>query len=159
MIFWQMGVIDTFSVLKLCVNCGSQYTGIVSFLAAGNFSYIGPKVLLEPVFGFGTSYKFVMAAATAVDRWQRITTLASFIAASEGALTTDPTTNSAIGCAVAFKISYMRAILARGGSSQHIVNSLLKNFIIVVDSIKTPIVHPYRAQFSNNFKITINNMF
>ena len=45
----------------------------------------------------------------------------------------------------------MRAILARGGH--------LKDFTIVVDSIKTPMVHPYRAQFTDNCKITINNMF
>ena len=48
MIFWQIGLVDTFNVLKLCVNCGSQYVGIVLSSAAGNFSDIGPKVFLEP---------------------------------------------------------------------------------------------------------------
>ena len=51
LIFWQMGLVDTFSVLKLCINCGSQYGGIVVTSAAGNFSEIGSKVLLEPVLG------------------------------------------------------------------------------------------------------------
>ena len=159
MIFWQIGLVDTFNVLKLCVNCGSQYVGIVLSSAAGNFSDIGPKVLLEPVLGLGTAYQFVKAAAPAAERSQRIATLASFLAASGGALSTDPTTNGAIGAAVASKIGYMRAILARGGSSQHILNPSLKDFTIVVDSIKTPMVHPYRAQFTDNCKITINNMF
>jgi hypothetical protein len=157
MIFWQMGIVDTFNVLKLCVNCGSQYVGIVLSSAAGNFSDIGPKVLLEPVLGLGTGYQFVKAAATAAERRQRIATLASFLAASGGALSTDPTTNGAIGAAVASKIGYMRAILARGG--EHILNPSLKDFTIVVDSIKTPMVHPYRAQLTDNCKITINNMF
>ena len=159
MIFWQMGIVDTFNVLKLCVNCGSQYVGIVLSSAAGNFSDIGPKVLLEPVLGLGTGYQFVKAAATAAERRQRIATLASFLAASGGALSTDPTTNGAIGAAVASKIGYMRAILARGGGSQHILNPSLKDFTIVVDSIKTPMVHPYRAQFTYNSKMIIDNMF
>ena len=72
MIFWQIGLVDTFNVLKLCVNCGSQYVSIVLSSAAGNFSDIGPKVLLEPVLGLGTGYQFVKAAATAAERRQRM---------------------------------------------------------------------------------------
>jgi len=57
----------------------------------------------------------------------------------------------------------MRAILTRGGGSYNIAKSIssssLKEFAIVVDSVKTPMVHPYRAQFTANCKITINNMF
>ena len=59
MIFWSLGF-----VLKLCLNCGSQYIGIVLPLTAGNLSDIDPKVLLEPILGLGTSYRFVQAAAT-----------------------------------------------------------------------------------------------
>ena len=116
MLFWNLGLVDTFSVIKLCVNCGSQYMGVVLSSAAGNTTELGIKSVLEPILGFGTSYQFVMAAATAIERRQRIATLASFLAASGGALTTDPTTNAAMGAAVASKIAYMRAILARGGS-------------------------------------------
>jgi hypothetical protein len=97
MLFWNMGLVDTFSVIKLCINCGSQYVGVVLSSAAGNFSDIGPKVLFEPVLGLGTGYQFVKAAATAAERRQRIATLASFLAASAGAVNTDPTTNAAIG--------------------------------------------------------------
>lgn len=28
-IFWNLGLVDTFSVLKFCINCGSQYRDIV----------------------------------------------------------------------------------------------------------------------------------
>ena len=143
----------------MCINCSSQYVSIVIASAAGNVSEISPKVLLEPVFGLGTGYKFVKAAATAAERRQRIATLACFLAASGGALNTDPTTNGVIGAAITSKIGYMKAILARGGNSQHIVNSSFKHFTIVVDSLKTPIVHPYRVQFTNNCKITTNNLF
>lgn len=164
MLFWNIGLVDTFSVLKLCVNCGSQYIGVVLSSAAGNFSDIGPKVLFEPVLGLGTSYQFVKAAATVAERRQRIATLASFLAASGGALSTDPTTNGAMGAAVASKIGYMRAILARGGSlqiNQYVLTPSLKEFTIIADSIKTPVleVHPYRLQFTANSKIIINNMF
>ena len=164
MLFWNMGLVDTFSVIKLCINCGSQYASVVLSSAAGNFSDIGPKVLFEPVLGLGTGYQFVKAAATAAERRQRIATLASFLAASAGAVNTDPTTNAAIGSAVASKIAYMKGILARGGSlqrNQYVLNPSLKDFIITVDSIKTPIleIHPYRTQFTCNSKMIIDNMF
>jgi hypothetical protein len=78
MIFWKVGLVDTFNVLKLCVNCGSQYVDIVLSLAAGNFSDICPKVLLEPVLGLGTGYQFVKAASTATERRQRISNVSFF---------------------------------------------------------------------------------
>ncbi len=90
--------------------------------------------------------------------------IASFLAASGGALSADPTTNTAMGAAVASKIGYMKAILARGGSlqrNQYVLTPSLKDFTIIADSIKTPVleVHPYRAQFTANCKISTNNMF
>ena len=54
--FWQVGLVDTFSMIQFCINTGSQYGAIVLAAAAGNVSDIGPKVLLEPVLGLGTGY-------------------------------------------------------------------------------------------------------
>lgn len=68
LLLWKSGLVDRFSVFKVCVNCGSQYLGVVVAFAAGNFSEIEPKILLEPVLGFGTSYKFVQAAATVAEK-------------------------------------------------------------------------------------------
>lgn len=48
---WQVGMVDTYSLIQFCVNSGSQYAAIVVASAAGNFSEIGPKFLLEPIFG------------------------------------------------------------------------------------------------------------
>lgn len=132
MIFWHIGLVDTFSVIKLCVNTGSQYVGIVLSSAAGNTSNLSPRNLLEPILGLSTGYQFVQAAATAVERKQRIATLALFLAASGGALTADPCTNAALGSAIASKISYMKRILARGGSMSKIQNYPK----IIVESIK-----------------------
>lgn len=161
-LLWKMGVVDTFNVLKVCANCGSQYMGIVLSSAAGNFSDIGPKVLLEPVFGLGTGIQYVAAAATIAEKRRRIATLAAFLSTSAAALTTDPTTNAAVGGAVASKIAYMQAILARGGSSQiqqYVLIPSLKNFRIIADSNPVLAVHPYRAQFTYSSKMIINNMF
>lgn len=83
MLFWNIGLVDTFSVLKLSVNCGSQYMGVVLPSTAGNFSDIWPKVLFEPLLGLGTSYQFVKVAATVVERRQKIITLACFLVASD----------------------------------------------------------------------------
>ena len=45
--FWQVGLVDTFSLIQFCINTGSQYGAIIAAAAAGNFSDIGPKILLE----------------------------------------------------------------------------------------------------------------
>jgi hypothetical protein len=47
MIFWNLGLVDTFSVVKLCVNCGSQYMGVVLSSAAGNSSDLGITSLIR----------------------------------------------------------------------------------------------------------------
>ena len=39
--FWQVGLVDTFSLIQFCINTGSQYGAIVVASAAGNFSDIG----------------------------------------------------------------------------------------------------------------------
>ncbi len=164
--FWQVGLVDTFSLIQFCINTGSQYGAIVAASAAGNFSDIGPKVLFEPIIGLGTSYQFIRAAQTAAERRARIATLAAFLSTSgASAVTTDPATNAALGGAVASKIAYMRAILTRGGGSYNIAKSIssssLKEFAIIVDSVKTPVldIHPYRTEFTYNSKMIIDNMF
>jgi len=162
-IFWQAGLVDTFSLIQFCINSGSQYGAIVVASAAGNFSEISPKVLFEPIFGLGISYKFVLAAKTAAERRARIATLAAFLSTSvTSAATLDPATNAGLGGAVASKISHMREILIRGGSlTKSISSSSLKDFVIIVDSVKTPALEmdPYRTQFTYNSKLIIDNMF
>ena len=164
--FWQVGLVDTFSLIQFCMNTGSQYGAIVAASASGNFSDFGPKVLLEPIIGLGTGYQFIRAARMAAERRSRIATLAAFLSTSgAAAVTTDPATNVGVGAAVATKIAYMRAILARGGGNYDITklipSSSLKEFEIVADSVKTPVldIHPYRTQFTCNSKMIIHNMF
>ena len=109
-----------------------------------------------------------MAAANAVERRQRIATLASFLSASAGALTTDPTTNAAMGGAVASKIAYMKEILAARGGSQQLLeyvlttslkNYLMKNSSITVNSVVTPLLSPAQIQLQETNKLIIQNMF
>jgi hypothetical protein len=146
--------VDTFSALQICVNYGSQYTGVVLASAAGNFSDLSMKSLVEPILGLGTSYQFVRSAASAAERRQRIATLAAFFAASGAALTTDPTTNVAMGSVITSNIAYMQAVmLSRGGSSQIPKTFLLKDFAMVAK------VHPPRTKFTESSKIIIENMF
>ena len=94
-----MGLVDTFSLVKLCINAGSQYGAIVVAAAAGNASDFNPKVVLAPLFGLGTSYKYIRAAQTSVELRARIATLAAFLYASAAAaLTLDPATNGCSCC-------------------------------------------------------------
>lgn len=54
---WQLGLVDTLTLLQFCINCGAQYTGLTLGEAAGYMGDIGPSVLLAPVQGLGTSYQ------------------------------------------------------------------------------------------------------
>lgn len=104
-----------------------------------------------------------MAAANAVERRQRIATLASFFSASAGALTTDPTTNAAMGAVVASKIAYMKAIIAtRGGSQEfleYVLTPSLKNYLITVNPVVNPVLSPAQIQLQETNKLIIQNMF
>jgi hypothetical protein len=167
LLFWQLGLVDTFTMIQFFIKTGSQYGAIVVAAAAGNFSDIGPKVLLEPVFGLGTSYQFIKAAQTAAERKARIATLAAFLATSAGsAITTNPATNAAVGGAIASKIAYMRAILVRGGSdqlSEYFLIPSLKDFAIMANPIKTtvvpPLLSPAQMEFQDNCKLINQNLF
>ena len=153
------------------VNGALQYGAVSVGAAGGNFSQIGLKeVLLEPIKGLGTGYQYIRLADNMADRYARVATLATMLSASAGtALTADPTTNVAIGGAVAAKIAYMREIIrTRGGSSQpqilpskYVSISSLKDFKIIVDSPTVPVssitvpvsnVHPYCAEFTAQSK-------
>ena len=58
----------------------------------------------------------------------------------------------------------MRSILARGGGSSNITQSISspssKEFAIIFDSVKNPVldIHPYRIEFTYNSKMIIDNM-
>jgi len=73
--------------------------------------------------------------------------------------------NAAVGSAVASKIAYIGAILTRGGGSYNITKSIssssLKEFAIIVDSVKTPFLesHSYRTEVTYNSKMIIDNIF
>nr|YP_009029089.1 hypothetical protein [Cylindrotheca closterium]YP_009029150.1 hypothetical protein [Cylindrotheca closterium]AGH28624.1 hypothetical protein [Cylindrotheca closterium]AGH28681.1 hypothetical protein [Cylindrotheca closterium] len=130
--------------------------GIVLSSAAGNFSGIGPKVLLEPVFCLGSCSHYCRKTS-------KTSHFSDF--PSNFNSTTDQITNAAVGGTVASKIAYMRAILTRGGRSYNIIKSIssssLKDFAIIVDSVKTPVleIYPYQTEFTYNSKIIIDNMF
>ena len=113
-LLWQLGVVDTLTMLQFFINCGSQYASIVAVESTGNFSKIGLSVLLSPITGLGTSYKFIRAAQGAAERRARIATLAAFMSTSGRAVTTDPATNAATGATIASLISYMREVNAAG---------------------------------------------
>ena len=59
----------------------------------------------------------------------------------------------------------MRALLTWGGGGYNIAKSIssssLKEFAIIVDSVKTPVldIHSYRTEFTYNSKMIIDNMF
>ena len=55
--FWQIGLVDIFTLIQFCINSGSQYAAVVVASASGNFSDFGPKILLEPIIGLGTGYQ------------------------------------------------------------------------------------------------------
>ena len=110
-LLWQIGIIDSLTLLQFCINCGAQYTGLTLGEAAGYMGDIGPGVLLAPVKGLGTGYQYVQAAQGAMEKRARIATLASFMAMSGRATLTDPATNAAAGGTIASFIGHMKSVI------------------------------------------------
>ena len=79
-LFYQLGMVDTFTFVQFCINSGAQYASIVLVIsvlasASGNFSSISPKMLLEPITGLEISYQYIQAGKTVAERQARIATL------------------------------------------------------------------------------------
>lgn len=102
-------------------------------------------MIFEPILGLGVGCKFIKAAQTAGERRARVATLAALLSASTGAAVgSNPATNAGLGAALASHIVHMRNILQiRGGQ---IENPRFE-------------INPYRAQFTYNSKMIIDNMF
>jgi hypothetical protein len=107
----------------------------------------------------------VPVATTAIEKRQRIAVLMSFMTVSGTYLTTDPSTNAAVGAAIAFKISCMKAILElnRGALQlpKKVLTPSLRDFIIVADSLQPTVskFDPYRIKFTTDSKTIICKMF
>jgi len=157
---WQFGLIDTFTAVSFIYNTGAQYSSIVvAALVDGNVTKL-PTMIFEPIAGLRVSYRFVKAAQTAAERRARVATLAALLSASATtAATSDPTANAGIGGAIAGHIAHMREVLGVLGGS--LIGSVVKDSKIVLDPVKLPVhqIHPFRAEFTANSKIIIDNMF
>lgn len=59
---WQYEFVDTLSAIKIIYNSGLQYGAIVIDAMAETNATHFPRAFIEPIAGFGVSYKFVKAA-------------------------------------------------------------------------------------------------
>ena len=73
--------------------------GYCFILCCGKFFRYWSKSFIGT--SFWSRHRHVAAAATIAEKRQRIATLAAFLATSTAAVTTDPTTNAAVGGAIA----------------------------------------------------------
>ena len=124
-LFWRLGLVDTFTFIKICVNAGFQYGSIVAGIAANNFSNVDKNILIEPLIGIKVGLEYVKIAKTLSQKRTRALVLALFISTSIGTVvSTDLQTNAAVGNAVATKIDYMRSVInrSRGGYIYNIAN-------------------------------------
>lgn len=110
---WRCGVIDSLTFAQFCFNCGAQYSGLVFGDAAGDINDIGPRILLAPFKGLGTSYDYIRLAQGGLERRARIATVASFLAMSGRTTLTDPATNVATGGAISSFINHMKSIVQK----------------------------------------------
>ena len=81
-LLWQLKLIDSLTFIQFCINCGTQYGTIVAAEATVCIDDIGPGVILAPLSGLGTSYKYVRAAQGAMERRSRIAMIASLLSTS-----------------------------------------------------------------------------
>lgn len=151
MLMWQFGLIDTFTAVNFIYNAGAQYASVVvASMAEGNITGL-PRLIFEPIAGFGVSYQFIQAATTAAERRARITTIAALLSASTAtSIGFNPAANAGIGGAIAAHISYMRlqnALDVRGGAKKILDSVKIKNnnnnlllliiiIILIFDSFK-----------------------
>ena len=160
LLMWQFGVIDTFTAVNFLYKAGAQYGAIVvGALADGNMTQL-PRILFEPITGLGVAYRFVKIAEVAAERRARVATLAALLSSSATtAATSNPAANAGIGGAIVGYIAHMREVLGVCGGS--LIGSVVKDSKIVLDPVKLPVhqIHPFRAEFTANSKIIIDNMF
>lgn len=119
-LLWQVKLVDTLTLIPVFDNTCAQYGTIVAVASVGNSFDIGAKVLLEPIRGLGTSYRFVRAAQTRTEQISRVATLATFLSTSGASiLTRDPAINVAVGGNVSANIGSI--IGSRGGATSKIL--------------------------------------
>ena len=103
---WGFG----YSLATICTNFGIQYASFVITSAPGNVTQVGPRLLLEPLLGFRTSYDYIMAGVSMRERSQRAAGISIILSASARAILTDPPSNVAAGGLAAAQVSYMKAV-------------------------------------------------
>ena len=115
---WQIGVLDSLTVLQICGNLASQYGVIVMTSVEGNWSSISPSILLEPLNGLILSKDYILAASTRAEQLSRLATITSLLGTSAtSAIQLNPNVNGAVGATISAKIGYIKSILNRGGAA------------------------------------------
>ena len=161
-LLWQVGIIDSLTLLQFCINCGAQYTGLTLGEAAGYMGDIDPGVLLAPVKGLATGYQYAQVAQGAMEKRARIATLASFMAMSGRATLTDPATNAAAGGTIASFIGHMKSVIEKsknngtGGLvfanpailSKYTNDELIALNVVILGGVLIIIISYYVLQFS-----------
>ena len=57
---WQIGMVDSLTLIQFVINGGTQYTGFVIAHTVGqNFE---PSALLSPITELGTAYQYIRGA-------------------------------------------------------------------------------------------------
>jgi hypothetical protein len=162
LLLWQLGLVDTLTMIQIFTNTALQYGTMVGIAASSNHSACTPKLLLDPILGLLTSYQYIKAAPTSAEVAKRAATVAVLLSSSVAtAFTSDGATNLAQGSVAGAQLSFMREVILklRGGSDQ----LLLKDFAIMADAIKTPVVplslSLAQIKFHDNCKLIIQNMW
>jgi hypothetical protein len=72
-VLWQLGIVDTCSMVNYFVNIGMQY-GTIVFTSAGvkHLSELSPKVMLEPIVGLGGKFTLQLISQSSLEDYQMI---------------------------------------------------------------------------------------
>ena len=112
-LLWQVGIIDSLTLLQFCINCGAQCTGLTLSEVTGYMSDISTGVLLASVKGLGTGYQYLQAAHEAMKKRARATTLSSFMAVSSRVTLTDSAINAAADSVIPSFIGHMKSLIEK----------------------------------------------
>lgn len=106
-------MVDTLTAFEFVTNVGVQYSAISLNTALRSEGTIPPSVLMTPIRGIGTSYKYIMAAQRTRERTGRIQYVVAMDAMSGRMSLTNPGLNGPAGVTISNFIKYMDSMLKK----------------------------------------------
>ena len=106
---WQIGIVDSLTLIQFTVNSFVQYSGFVVGHTVGQ--NLEPSALISPITQLGTAYQYVRGTQGAMEAQKRAATIAALLGTSAAVLETDIATNGAMAALHVSFNAYMQSVV------------------------------------------------